>query len=99
MAMFRNKTVSNMLAANFGAGSIIDTEDNSNDVWLVVCDGLEHLKLLNLKTMILSSNSVKVEDPYHITSEEASKLTDLTGRHWTLSDFTCIPKGLKDFKP
>ena len=49
--MFRTRKNSEITDINFGAGSILATDDVNGNQWLVVAEGTEYLRLLNLKTM------------------------------------------------
>lgn len=94
--MFRGTLASKMQKDQFGVGSLV--KGGNFQSWLVV--GFDNsVNLVDLYTMVMVSDEwVNVEDMNFLSTNEARELVDLTGLHWTFTDYELEPAGLKKFK-
>jgi len=91
--MFRNSKPSDISLKNFGAGSTI--EGSPGEKWLVVNDGDNRVRLVDMEYYGALDGSVEVEDPNFLTEEQARQLVRLIDDCYTFSDYTLNPAGIK----
>ena len=92
--MFRDTKSSGMSYEKLGVGSIIEG-DNRIQFLIVGANTESSVQILNLKTMVLSDNSVPVQDINFLSTNEARVLCNYVESSWTFSDFDFNSKGLK----
>lgn len=94
--MFRGTVASKMHLDQFGVGSLI--KGGNFQSWLVI--GFDNaVNLIDLYTMMMVSDEwVNVEDVNFLSTDEARELMNLTGLHWTFTDYDLEPEGLKKIK-
>ena len=94
--MFRNTKNSEINHEHFGAGSVIQLGPNQN--FLVIADHSNYVYAVDSKTFNIIGNGVAIEDKNWLTESEARALvhTIVSVLHYTYSDFTLHPGGMKN---
>jgi len=93
--MFRGIQSSKMEDTQFGVGSTITGCAGNSERWLVISVTPGYAGLLNLSSMCVVVDKVKVEDINFMTQAEVRTLSGHTDTNNAFSDFTFDPKGLK----
>ena len=98
--MFKDIKLTEMDLRHFGVGSTFGTIDSKE--YLVVGHGPNQVHVIDLKTMncISLGKNIRIADLNFFTSDEARKVVEVAGDllHYTFTDFTLNPIGLKGIK-